>query len=1217
MRSAAFHTMPTGLTRGLRMPIDIRFRLGAPHSAGIFCARWLTTLVGLTCLMSTVLAGELWGAATTDSAQTIRSGCEYDYPPYCVVAGDSTADGFSVELLGATLRAMGYGVSFKTGFWSDIKNGLSDGRFQVLPLVGRTPEREALFDFTVPYLRMHGAIVVRETDTTVSTLADLSGKSIAVMKGDNAEEFLRRSPVQATIQTTATFDDALRELAAGKHDAVVIQRLLALQLLDKMGLHGLRVVPTVLSAFEQDFCFAVRKGDEDFLSILNEGLSIVTADGTFNKLYVKWFLPIEALAQKRSRVVIGGDDNFPPYEFLDANGQPAGYNVDLTRAIAKQIGISVEVRLGPWAKIREGLSNGSIDAVHGMFYSAERDEAFDFSPPHTVISYAIVSKGSALNPDNQDIDGLLGKKIAVLRGDIMHEMALAHGYGAQLVLAESQEAALRMLANGECDIALVARVPAHYWIDKHGWKDLSVGSKAIFDGEYCYAALNQNAPLLRELSDGLQTVKSNGEYRRIYSKWLGVYEASKLDAWTIVRNSLVIVVPILLLLGISIAWSRMLDHRVKQRTMELRNEIAERKHAEDKVRRAFEKLDLATRAAHLGIWDWDIARNELIWDNRMYELYGIKRDTFAGAYEAWLAGIHPDDRASSDEVSQQAQQGKRPYDTEFRVVWPDGTVHNLKAYGIVAQDASGAPLRMTGVNYDITEQRRAEQEVLEITDRMQFSLSASHTGAWDLDLVDHTAFRTLEHDRIFGYNELLPEWTYEKFLSHVIAEDRTEVDRKFQQAIAGRGNWDFECRIVRTDGVQRWIWARGQHRQNAQGEYRRMAGIVQDITDRKQSESDRQTYELAAQQSQKLESLGILAGGIAHDFNNLMGGIFGYIDMAHGSSKDEAVARYLTKAMATIDRARGLTQQLLTFAKGGAPIKSVGRLFPFVQETARFALSGSNVSCRFSVPADLWPCSFDKNQIGQVIDNVVINAQQAMPRGGAIEISAVNLTMEEHGHPGLSAGRYVRVSAKDSGIGIPAEILPRIFDPFFTTKAMGHGLGLATCYSIVNRHGGAIDVESEPGKGSTFHVYLPASDETPASSAVGAVAKHRGSGTFLVMDDEEVMRDTVGAMLTSLGYTVVCKTNGGDAIDFFASETRAGRTIAGAILDLTIPGGMGGREAIVGIRKICPNTPVFVASGYADDPAMSSPAQYGFTTSICKPFTKAGLSGLLNRYSGA
>jgi PAS domain S-box-containing protein len=389
------------------------------------------------------------------------------------------------------------------------------------------------------------------------------------------------------------------------------------------------------------------------------------------------------------------------------------------------------------------------------------------------------------------------------------------------------------------------------------------------------------------------------------------------------------------------------------------------------------------------------------------------------------------------------------------------------------------------------------------------------------------------------------------------------------------------------------------------GQVNLVHAIVEDITEHKRMEEE-------LQKAQKLESLGVLAGGIAHDFNNLLTGIFGYIDLARSVSKDPRAIEYLEATLSTMTRARALTLQLLTFAKGGSPVQKLTPLVPFIQETAQFALSGSNVSCRFSFAENLRPCNIDKNQIGQVIDNIVINAQQAMPNGGAIEISAENIHLGRKAHPSLAEGHYVKVSIKDSGIGIPKEVMPRIFDPFYTTKTKGHGLGLATSYSIIKRHGGCIDVESEPGKGSAFYVFLPASAKTVAEDKT-AGAMHSGRGTIIVMDDEEIVRTSVGEMLELLGYAVAGKNSGKEAVDFYISETGAGRTFAAMIFDLTIPGGMGGIEAVAEIRKLNKEIPVFVASGYADNSAMKNPVDFGFTASIPKPFTIAELSEILNR----
>jgi signal transduction histidine kinase/CheY-like chemotaxis protein len=441
-------------------------------------------------------------------------------------------------------------------------------------------------------------------------------------------------------------------------------------------------------------------------------------------------------------------------------------------------------------------------------------------------------------------------------------------------------------------------------------------------------------------------------------------------------------------------------------------------------------------------------------------------------------------------------------------------------------------------------------------------------------------------------------WPQELAARYVADDDRVMRSEK---------PWTVE-EPISDRGTVRWFETFKTPILDSEGVVMGTTGYARDITERKRMEEE-------LQKAQRLDSLGVLAGGIAHDFNNLLTGIFGYIELARSVSKDAQAIAYLESTLGSMNRARALTLQLLTFAKGGAPVQKVVPLVPFIQEAVQFALSGSNIASQFSLADDLWLCNIDKNQIAQVIDNIVINAQQAMPNGGVLEIGASNVLARDGEYPSLANGRYVKVSIKDQGVGMPKDVMPRIFDPFYTTKTKGHGLGLATCYSIVNRHGGCIDVESEPGKGSTFHVYLPASTGVVAVKA-RKIVERKGSGIVVVVDDDEVVRNTVRKMVEELGYTVVCKRDGKEAIDFYIQEAQAGHRFAGVILDLTIRGGMGGVETVAELRKLDKQLPVFVASGYADDPVMRNPVEYGFTGSIGKPFTIAELSEMLNGNCG-
>lgn len=360
---------------------------------------------------------------------------------------------------------------------------------------------------------------------------------------------------------------------------------------------------------------------------------------------------------------------------------------------------------------------------------------------------------------------------------------------------------------------------------------------------------------------------------------------------------------------------------------------------------------------------------------------------------------------------------------------------------------------------------------------------------------------------------------------------------------------------------------------------------------------------------QKLESIGTLAGGIAHDFNNMLGGLFGFLELARESfarGKLEKIPHYIDRALGIYDRARGLTHQLLTFSKGGTPVRKVVSLVPVIKTSVGFALGGSGVTCQFDLADDLWPCNCDENQVGQVLDNLVINASQSMP-GGNLFVSAENV-VDPPGHPGL----FVRIQVTDSGAGILPENLSRIFDPFFSTKDSGQGLGLSAVFSIVRRHDGWVDVQSIPGAGATFGVYLPALPLGSERPSDPAGLDHRGQGSILVMDDEEALLEVAVGLLESMGYQVTCCANSTTALEaYWAAQTR-GVPFVALILDLTIPGDVGGAAVAKAIRSSDHVTPLVAASGYSEDQVFSRLGEFGFSGRIAKPFLKKDLAALLD-----
>jgi PAS domain S-box-containing protein len=382
--------------------------------------------------------------------------------------------------------------------------------------------------------------------------------------------------------------------------------------------------------------------------------------------------------------------------------------------------------------------------------------------------------------------------------------------------------------------------------------------------------------------------------------------------------------------------------------------------------------------------------------------------------------------------------------------------------------------------------------------------------------------------------------------------------------------------------------------------------IFKDIRERQKAEAERLRFS-------KLESLGILAGGIAHDFNNILTAILGNIGLAllEGKMEGQLLER-LSQAEQACLQAQGLARQLLTFAKGGAPIKKATSLPELCRESANLALAGSKARCEFSLPEDLWPVEVDAGQIHLVINNLLINADQAMPEGGRIKVQAENVLLAQKSALPLPPGKYVKLTIADQGIGIASKYLDKIFDPYFTTKQKGSGLGLATAYSIIKNHSGYLSVESEVGVGTTFEIYLHALEGKPAVKKKEIEKPLRGQGRILVMDDEEIVLEVLSRALTFLGYEVDLTKDGGQAIDKYAQAKESGRVYDGVILDLTVPGGMGGKETIEKLLKIDPQVKAIVSSGYSDDPILGNFEDYGFSGVITKPYKVSELSKILH-----
>ncbi len=543
----------------------------------------------------------------------------------------------------------------------------------------------------------------------------------------------------------------------------------------------------------------------------------------------------------------------------------------------------------------------------------------------------------------------------------------------------------------------------------------------------------------------------------------------------------------------------------------------------------------------------------------------------------------------------------------FEMVGAKGRRLWLETHAVPLRNENNEIISVLGITRDITEHRAYEEALRESERRFRETLENANLIAVQLDEAGNITFANKHLAALTGYT--LEEITGRNWMDLFIpAELREEIREVHAENIRSpQIVQQYENEILARTGERRLIVWTNSHMRGASGAVIGVTSLGLDITEHRRLEEQ-------LRQTQKLESIGTLAGGIAHDFNNLLQGIFGYLSMARISISDrEKALAMLEQAEKALHLSVNLTAQLLTFSKGGKPVKKRVRLPQLIENAVKFALSGSRSSCQTGLPTQLWPVLADEGQISQVIQNIVLNADQAMPLGGTIEITALNREVPGEGTPGvLAKGRYVVVSIRDSGVGIPQEYLQKIFDPYFTTKEKGSGLGLATSYSIIRNHGGLIEVASETGKGTTMTIYLPADGPGAEDRQEPAPAETSGKGKILVMDDEDVVRNVVGELIRALGHEVELAEHGEAALDRYRAARDAGRPFDLVILDLTIRGGMDGAETLKRLREIDPDVKAVVSSGYSDDAAMGEYIRQGFIASLRKPYTIEGLSKTLS-----
>ena len=636
-------------------------------------------------------------------------------------------------------------------------------------------------------------------------------------------------------------------------------------------------------------------------------------------------------------------------------------------------------------------------------------------------------------------------------------------------------------------------------------------------------------------------------------------------------------------------------------------DISKRRKVERELKESEERLSVIFEASQAGIVlvapDGSIG----FANRRMAEMLGVEIDGLLGTrYLSWL---HPSDR--EDGETQAARLGAGDINSvtvERHYLRRDGSEFWGYLSGRRLENGDGSLRALVGCIVDVTELKSSQCALEREKERLAVTLRSIGDGVITVDTAARVVLLNRVAENLCGYRQKeacgLP-------LDQVfrVVDERTGIPRENSIARVLSSGAVVEQSghglLVSRDGRERSIIAKTAPILERDRQIPGAVLVFSDITERREIEEE-------LFKARKLESLGILAGGIAHDFNNLLTGIMGNVSLSRANIPDgHQAALFLDRAQKGLEQSKELTQQLLTFSKGGAPVKKLTSINQVLMDSAVFALRGSNVRCDFDIDPDLWCAEIDTGQMSQVISNLVINADQAMPEGGSIVIRAENvLPLDETDH-----GRRIRITFKDTGIGIDEENLHRIYDPYFSTKTTGNGLGLATVYAIVKNHGGEIQVFSRLNHGTTFAITLPAQEGgAPQQARNEAQAEQKpgaGGGKILLMDDEEAIREMAAAALAMFGYQAVVSCDGEEMLELYREALESGAVFDAVIMDLTVPGGMGGKEAVKKLLELDPHALAIASSGYSEDPVMANYAEYGFAGVVSKPYSLQALDATL------
>ncbi|MCP4672444.1 MAG: transporter substrate-binding domain-containing protein [Desulfobacula sp.] len=908
-------------------------------------------------------------------------------------------------------------------------------------------------------------------------------------------------------------------------------------------------------------------------------------------------------------VKVGAYENYPKI-YKNENGTISGFWPDLLNYIAKNEDWKIQYIHGTWKQGLESLKRKNIDILPDVAFTPERNKLYVFSQTPVLMSWSRIY----VRENNKDIYGLTdleNKRIGALEQSVnlegeggLKEILGKFDIKSKFFEYSSYDEVFKALENGEIDAGVTNRNFGNKNADDYQVKKTSI----IFQPININFAFPQNYYLTTQLSKKIDTIiqklksNDNSVYYKLLEKYIEGEIVQKrteiLPGWFKLFLVGIGILILIFLLVLSIS-----RYQIRKKTQEI---LAKNKEI-FKGEQQYQEIYNATSDS---ISIHDIKTGKVLEANQAtLEMFGYTREEI---FHLNVGDLFSQKYAKTSDhlpivFKEVFEQGPRVFEwlakrKSGEFVWVEvGLKHTLIR-------EKGAIIAVTR---DINQRKESAKDLAQEKERLAVTLRSIGDAVITIDMDGNVELINRVAEKLTG-------WTREEALGRPVSSifnliygqtgDRIENPIEMILKAGKIINLATQTLLVAKDGVQYSIAHCGALIRDKKEKTSGVVLVFRDI-----SEEIKMEKELL--KIKKLESLGVLAGGIAHDFNNILSAILGNINVANISVDPKSqVFRLLKNTEKAVVRATNLTKQLLIFSKGGDPVREITSIKHLIKESADFVLHGSNVACTYECKNDLWLVKIDSGQISQVIQNLIINASQAMPGGGNIDIHCFNVPDVNKENPNIFlAGPHIKIVIQDSGTGIPQSIIDKIFDPFFTTKAKGSGLGLATTHSIVKKHNGQITVVSEPNKGTKFTLFLPATmEKQKIAEQKAAQVSIPGHLKILVMDDDDMVLSTASNMLSHIGCESILVKDGENALNTYTDFFNQGTPFDLVIMDLTIPGGMGGVKAAKKIHQLNPNAKIIVASGYSNDSVISRYKDYGFCASISKPYGMDDLVRTIN-----